>query len=118
MNQDVDQLNETPIYLRFRHHVIPPVVMALLATGNPLGIFSVPIDSVILGVLSTEYFLWSHPLNWMFSVFVLIAIPVLEIRKAQKFGDGLTNRKLQIGIWWTYWTMIALAMGFGTYRGP
>ena len=72
---------------------------------------------------------WVHPLNLIMCIFVFVAIPVIELIKRTR--SELIDRLgfIQIGIWWSYYTLLrvglplwnlagAVVLGTGMSRRP
>ncbi|WP_342190185.1 hypothetical protein Pla52nx_003602 [Stieleria varia] len=93
-------------------------MIATLATGEPLAVLSTAFVFLPMIALATELGPWVLPLNFIFSIIVCIATPLLEIAKRIWFGNERRHRIAQILFWWIYWGMMSLAIAGGTYRGP
>ncbi|MCC9603762.1 hypothetical protein LOC67_24695 [Stieleria sp. JC731] len=105
-------------WLRFRYHFVPPILLATVATGDHLAVLSSAFVFLPMMALATELGPWIHPLNLIFSIFVLVAVPALEIAKRIVFAHERSLRISQVLLWWLYWGTMAVAMAGGTYRGP
>lgn len=110
--------NATPRWLRFRFHILPPVLLATVATGEPLAVIATAFLFLPMLALTTELGPWVHPLNLLFSIFTFIATLILELLKRTSVSHERRLRVAQIALWWVYWCMLSLALVGGTYRGP
>lgn len=107
-----------PRWLCFRFHFLPAILLATLATGEPLAVMSTAFLFLPMLALATECGPWVHPLNLLLSVFTFVAILSLELLKRTWRSNESRVRIAQIAIWWAYWCMFSLALIAGTYRGP
>ncbi|MEL6110090.1 MAG: hypothetical protein AAFU85_29100 [Planctomycetota bacterium] len=105
-------------WLRFRFHFLPPLLSATLATGEPLGMLATGFAFLPMIALCTEWGPWAHPVNFIFSVFVFLATPALEVAKRVSSECEVHFRVTQLSLWWLYWALVSLALVSGTYRGP
>jgi hypothetical protein len=108
----------SPRSIQFRWHFLLAFVTGICLTGHPIQWLTAPIDSWPLMALAMEFGPWAHPLNFVGSLFVMGAIPLIQIAKWLRPCRIRQLRIAQIGIWWIYWLMFGLAQQFGTWRGP
>jgi hypothetical protein len=103
---------------RFRWHFALAFIVGICLTGRPIEWLTASVESWPMMALAMEFGPWAHPLNLIGSLFVSIAIPLLQVAKWVRRDRGLSLRAAQIGIWWVYWLMFGLAQQLGTWRGP
>ena len=102
----------------FRVHFVAAPVVALCTSGNPVEVLMVSLMWSPAILLAVEFGLWAHPLNILASLFVFIAIPVMQVARLRQPDRCHRICMAQIGIWWLYWLTLGVALCFGEYRGP
>jgi hypothetical protein len=99
-------------------HFVPPFILAVLASGEPIqhvtsGFVYFPFIAICMDLGP-----WTHPLNLILTLCVILVTPSLEIAKRIVADHTVGLRVAQIGIWWLFWILVSAALAFGDYRGP
>lgn len=100
--------------VRFRLHFIAVMVGGLLLAGvnSPSEVAMLP------WALAMDFGPWVHPLNLIFSLFVVVAITVIQVMKLKRPESIGALRDAQLWIWWPFWLLFGMACRFGNWAGP